>query len=210
MNSPAHILKSSFLKGEWDFTFARDEWFCLPTKEDAPNWFLAEDDCDASWRLISSSKFKPKELPLKHWELLARTLQSRDYPPDCQMPPKELFEIPTPKLGVKMPMFTVSYCIAKHACSHLLSASTPGEAIKLAFALDGVTFDEIYRTLLLPPADHDELSLREATRNLCLLSVESKHDSLTEKDWEGLAQVLQSREFPEGKWVHITELGVGG
>jgi len=201
MSTPGEILKETYAKGEWDFTYAIESWFSLPTREDAEDWPMVEDE---SWELdaILGSR-RPSEYTPEHWELMARVLVTREFPPDEPFPLPQLLPVkPVDIPGA--PKYQVSYkTMTTGVCSHILSAYTKGEALRTAFQLDGTDVLATWEWLMLPPAKGDLLDLEEAERNLCLLLLETKSRTLTSLDWEKIAEALETREYPEDSWYRI-------
>lgn len=198
--TPGEHLKASYFAGDWDFSFAQERWFSLPTREDAEDWPRVEDE---SWEVDSIlHSHRPAELTQEHWELLARVLITREFPPDEEFPLPQL--LPAKPMEIPgAPKYQVSYKSTRGVCSHIVPAYSKGEALCKAFQLDGTDVLVTREWLMLPPATGDILGLTEANRNLCLQLLETKSRTLTSLDWDKLAETLETREYPEETWVRV-------
>jgi len=214
MSTPGQILKNSYTTRTWDFSYAIERWFSLPTREDAENWPQCEDE---SWEVdkILDSR---KPLTDDDWELLARVLITREFPADETFPlpqllsffkpaknePTEAQEEPTEE-PAKERQYFVSYKLeGGNANSHRISAYSPGEALWRAFKEDGTDALDTWECLLLPHKGGDDLSYDEAKRNLCLMLLDSSSHSLSTSDWDILADALLSRKYTDDVWLRIS------
>jgi hypothetical protein len=208
MSTPGQILKNSYATRTWDFSYAIERWFSLPTREDAENWPQCEDESWEADKILDSRK----PLTDDDWELLARVLITREFPPDETFPLPQLFK-PAKNEPTEAPeepteetaKYFVSYKLeGGNANSHRITAYSPGEALWRAFKEDGTDALDTWEYLLLPQKEGDDLSYDEAKRNLALMLLDSNSRSLSTSDWDILADALLSRRYTDDVWVRIS------